>query len=287
MKKTLLTAIVLLATGTIASAQTIAKSNLKWTIGNYWVNVNTNFDTTSISRSGTGQSWDFTAVTGTADTVKVAASASFDVATSSPLTSAAEFKSSASSYSYASLGGFPADNPSSLDIGLPHTYNNTFTSSGTAVGGLASFTLNGSVPASGSVTIAYGTFNCILVREKVTGALAQTNLYWETEEHGRVAVFSGGKIGVMQKTNFSVSSVNTVTASVLNVYPNPATSTLNVSTGSEKGSVKIFNALGSLVKSVDHKGGLLTLDVSGFSKGLYVVQLTTSKGVVTERAVVE
>jgi hypothetical protein len=286
MKKHLLFAVALIGITTL-NAQTITKENLKWDVGNFWINLNNSFDTTSISTVGTGQVWDFSTITtGQDDTVNVTESTTYDVNAGSDNTIFTEYNTSTSSYSYATIGGVTIDDPSALDIGLPHSYNNNYSSAST-VGGFFPVTLNGSVPASGAVKLKSGTFNCILVMEKFSGAVSQTNLYWETVEHGRVAIFSQGKIGVMQSTNLTVSAVKIESNTAFSIFPNPASSSLTIKSGTTNATVTVLNTLGVVVNEFNHNGGQVTIDVSSLSKGLYFIHLQSSTGFKTRSMVVE
>ena len=71
------------------------------------------------------------------------------------------------------------------------------------------------------------------------------------------------------------------------IAPNPATTALNVSAKSEIQSVTIYDVNGRLVQSVAVNGASASLNVSGMNHGLYLVSVTTNKGVYTKRVIVE
>ena len=71
------------------------------------------------------------------------------------------------------------------------------------------------------------------------------------------------------------------------IAPNPATTVLNVSAKSEIQTVTILNLNGRLVQSVTVNGVAASLNVSGMNHGLYLVSVTTNKGVYTKRVIVE
>ena len=288
MKKHLLLGLSVFAFGVI-NAQTINKEELKWTIGNQWI---MNVDAVSTGSldlaAGTGKTWDFTGYLGASgkDTIKVQSSTVGDVKIYSNILTQIDYKSLTSDYSGAAVIGIPLTSPSTLTMGLPHTYNKTWNSSGSALGGLYNLFLAGTVPCSGTIKVPWGTFNCLLVKEVTTGNLPGTVYHWETVEHGRVASFNGSKLLVMQSTNFTVG-VNKVNSNTsFNVFPNPTNSLLNI-TSENGGAVKIFNALGNVVKQFNHNGGNVRLDVSNLSNGMYFVQLTSDKGVVTKSIIVK
>lgn len=62
----------------------------------------------------------------------------------------------------------------------------------------------------------------------------------------------------------------------LNVYPNPATEVINISTSDEVQRVEIFNMQGQLVKV--ETGDVNTVSVKELANGVYTIKLTTSNG---------
>jgi hypothetical protein len=62
---------------------------------------------------------------------------------------------------------------------------------------------------------------------------------------------------------------------------------LNVSAKSEIQTVTIMDINGRLVQSVAVNGVAASLNVSGMNNGLYLVSVTTNKGVFTKRVIVE
>jgi hypothetical protein len=288
MKKLLLFAAVI-AGSTAVNAQTITKDDLKWTIGNTWpakVNI-VDINTLDIT-SGTGKAWDLSSyTTGSDDTIKVIASTISDLRISSTLTGDIDYKSLPSNFSLGGILGSSTTDQSSGHMGLPHTQGGSWNSSAA----LGPFAINiaGTVISSGTVTIPWGTYNAVLVKEAISGAANQTTYFWETLEHGRVAAFAEekGKLLVMQSTNFTVG-VEDVKSSAngLSIYPNPANSVINI-VASNSGTIKVFNTLRTTIKELAYNGSSISIDVSGLSKGLYFVQLTSKEGVSTQSVVVE
>lgn len=62
----------------------------------------------------------------------------------------------------------------------------------------------------------------------------------------------------------------------LNVYPNPATEVINISTADEVQRVEIFNMQGQLVKV--ETGDVNSVSVKELANGVYTIKLTTSNG---------
>jgi endonuclease I len=68
-------------------------------------------------------------------------------------------------------------------------------------------------------------------------------------------------------------------AVLVDVWPNPATSTVNIK-GENLNAVYIYNAMGQLILSVDMQGvdGQSVIDVSNFNSGIYFMNVITGNG---------
>jgi hypothetical protein len=95
----------------------------------------------------------------------------------------------------------------------------------------------------------------------------------------------GGICGPLGIKNVAVSSDNNVT-----VYPNPASTALNVKLGSvtTKASVEIYNAIGQMViPSQEISDNSAEINVSSLSKGVYIVRVSNGKEVSNTKLVIE
>ncbi|MES2617529.1 MAG: T9SS type A sorting domain-containing protein [Bacteroidota bacterium] len=85
-------------------------------------------------------------------------------------------------------------------------------------------------------------------------------------------------------SNVVTVNVNALTATVVNVYPNPATDVLNVDLSSLNGTeftVSITDINGKLVKqmnSSDLFSGIVSIDLNAFEAGMYVISTITNEG---------
>ena len=72
------------------------------------------------------------------------------------------------------------------------------------------------------------------------------------------------------------------------VYPNPTSTFINIqlSSRSSKGSLAISNLMGEVVLKSELNNRLTKLDVSGFSKGIYFVQITTNQNEKTNKKII-
>ena len=288
MKKLLLFGLVVAGFGAV-KAQSITAEDLRWEIGNQW-NAKVNIvDMSSIDfTAGTGKTWDFSSYTaGSDDTIKVVASTAVDVKISSNLTGDNDYKKLTDNFSLGVISGVKADDVTVSQIGLPHSVGGTWNTTATALFGAVTVNTTGSVLSSGTITIPYGTFNAILVQETFTGSVNQTNYYWETAEHGRVAVYSKGKLLVVQSTNHTVSTRNIEGSNGLSVFPNPATTIITVQSDATNAVVKVIDAVGSVAKEVAFTGGSQQINVTDLSAGTYVVQVISATGIETSTVVVK
>ena len=94
--------------------------------------------------------------------------------------------------------------------------------------------------------------------------------------------------GVAAFCSVYTSVENITSENEINIYPNPFTSQTTISFSSEQKNttIKIMDVLGNeILKQVQNYGRSVTLDMSGYAKGIYFVQITTSAGSVNENVV--
>jgi hypothetical protein len=73
----------------------------------------------------------------------------------------------------------------------------------------------------------------------------------------------------------------------LAIYPNPAYNTLNISSDSELKSVKLFSITGAEVGNVQVNTQYKFVNISQFSKGIYLVNIETENGTTRRKFVKE
>ena len=72
------------------------------------------------------------------------------------------------------------------------------------------------------------------------------------------------------------------------LYPNPADKAFKITlSGNEAGNYRIFNLLGSQVRSGFVKTGKTTVNISGLERGLYLVNITLGNRFATQKLIVE
>jgi hypothetical protein len=77
--------------------------------------------------------------------------------------------------------------------------------------------------------------------------------------------------------------INELTETWVTVFPNPASSVINVNSNSEIRKIELVNMLGALVLSQEMNVVNTSLDVSSFNKGLYFLRMHTADGVVVKK----
>jgi len=74
---------------------------------------------------------------------------------------------------------------------------------------------------------------------------------------------------------------------LVNIYPNPTTNSITITSGSPITRVEITNLMGQVVYiDVEDKAVSINLDISSYKQGAYIVRITTETGVATKRLIV-
>ena len=83
--------------------------------------------------------------------------------------------------------------------------------------------------------------------------------------------------------SFITSTGNQPSAESLRVYPNPATDMLNINSGVEITSAKLYNVSGQLVYESNGNSNEMRISTSEMPSGLYLLNLTTKEGSITRK----
>ncbi len=86
---------------------------------------------------------------------------------------------------------------------------------------------------------------------------------------------------------FSTTGIDEVLAESVKVYPVPAVDVLNLETPDAEGQYAIYNVAGMLLQRGNVCDNVTTIDVSGLSKGSYMLRYSTSQGVATKSFIVK
>ena len=63
----------------------------------------------------------------------------------------------------------------------------------------------------------------------------------------------------------------------VSIYPNPASDNLHV-TGLENATIRIYNLVGTEILTINNANGNYNVDISGISKGIYLVKVEQARG---------
>ncbi|MBN1820029.1 MAG: glycoside hydrolase family 9 protein [Prolixibacteraceae bacterium] len=100
-------------------------------------------------------------------------------------------------------------------------------------------------------------------------------------------ICSGGTTGIEPETNPENCTTTSISETKINkpqIFPNPATGTLNISFNSEKFNVRILDNLGQLLVEGSATGNI-SLNLSDFQPGNYFVIISNEKNIWTEQFV--
>jgi len=104
---------------------------------------------------------------------------------------------------------------------------------------------------------------------------------YPSAEHPLSLDSNGALIGASDK----VLSTNKHNAFKASVYPNPAQNMFTISTQESLKSIDVYNVLGKKVLS--QNGESKTVNISSLKSGIYIVKMTSNKGITSQRIVIE
>ncbi len=128
--------------------------------------------------------------------------------------------------------------------------------------------------------LIFGAASDVAVSRNLTGLIDELYMFNDT--------LSGNEIAFLKDTENLVAlsnttAVKTVKSEKFKLYPNPARSILHID--GDVAFANVYNATGRLVmQNKDTKNGL---NISNLTNGLYLMQITDSKGVVTSKTFVK
>lgn len=301
MKKLILSIFTFTSLAVSATGVEITASDLKLTAGNEWYMKVTggksidDFDTT-----GTSVSWDLTSFEASLvnDTLKAEAATISDngatVKISSNYVSETHYQVTGSDILmtaiYANNTDYPFGNGASS--GFAHSGTSIWNSATTIPSPFGNIpgSLSGKTVAEGTVTTSFGTFGALLVKEtfSVPGVYTETFYFWETKEYGRIAILRADDFMVMTQNNFNViTSSGNVSASNLEIFPNPATNNFTIKANALE-NVKVYDAIGNLVFNENsYTASSVIVDTSVLKAGVYFVQATSNGAISTSRVLVK
>ena len=82
--------------------------------------------------------------------------------------------------------------------------------------------------------------------------------------------------------NRGTTGINEITEGEVNVYPNPATTVINID-NAEGAQVSVFDINGRMITNVESASANQTIDASNFAKGMYIVRIANGNNVITKK----
>ena len=84
-----------------------------------------------------------------------------------------------------------------------------------------------------------------------------------------------------------VLSLNSIKAedNSITLYPNPATSDIKISSESRINSIEVFNSLGQKIYQENINAKEKIIDINSFSKGIYIIGVSTDKGYINKKLI--
>jgi hypothetical protein len=155
------------------------------------------------------------------------------------------------------------------------------------------------------------TTNGAVVTDNCSGSAPGVNYqnYMDYSDDKCMVMFTAGQKARMQavmatcprRLSLNTSTVCTIATALqptlsevnVNLYPNPTNGNLNVELSVLKAqdfTINITNALGQIVKTINQDnftGGLIPIDLSTNSKGMYFVSIITESGKITKRIILQ
>lgn len=108
-----------------------------------------------------------------------------------------------------------------------------------------------------------------------------------TNRAGTVSTDSTLSVVCWQSCSDCPANIDELNENGIVIAPNPATTSVNVSAKSEIQAVAIYDINGRMVQSIAVNGASTSVSVAGLNHGLYLVSVSTNKGLFTQRVIVE
>jgi hypothetical protein len=82
------------------------------------------------------------------------------------------------------------------------------------------------------------------------------------------------------------TGISTFPSENVAIYPNPVSDVLNVNL-SQKANIAVYNLIGSLVDERNAESGLISIPVSQWAKGTYIVRINSGNDSQTQKVIVK
>ena len=110
--------------------------------------------------------------------------------------------------------------------------------------------------------------------------------YWVKIVNGKCEITDSTKVKITEVC-VGISAIHSA-KSRIKIYPNPSSDFINLETEGEViSNVKVLSLSGQVLKNIEINSSFITLDLSDYSKGSYLIQVTRNEAIETYRIVVE
>jgi uncharacterized repeat protein (TIGR02543 family) len=116
---------------------------------------------------------------------------------------------------------------------------------------------------------------------KVRFSFNGTNM---TSEEGKSVVFNNIAISAIDKNVLSLET-STIENNRISIYPNPAKNRIYISSNTIIDEILVYNIFGKIVHKSSKSDNSLTIDISDYAKGIYVVRVFTDGNSQTKKIV--
>jgi hypothetical protein len=112
------------------------------------------------------------------------------------------------------------------------------------------------------------------------------DLWGNTYTYYVKAVYDEGESGPSNEVTVVIVGIDELERTA-NIYPNPATNMVNISSDVELKTVRVVNYTGQVVYTENAYSNRLSINISNLAKGVYVLQLETASGWSSQKLVIE
>lgn len=86
---------------------------------------------------------------------------------------------------------------------------------------------------------------------------------------------------------YTTGEIEELVGTPINIYPNPATNVLNVEVSSDVQQLSLINIAGQTVYTTEIESGKTSINLNGFKRGLYFVQVENKDGITTRKVMIQ
>jgi PKD repeat protein len=215
----------------------------------------------------------------------------------------------AGTYTWSFPGGSPASSTATnpvVSYSIAGTYTITLQASGTGTNSGTSTSTSTIVVKQVSGALSFTNASC----SSCSDGIASVNPSGGTSPYTYTWIPSGGNAAIATNlspgcysvmitdanfctttktlcVSFSTGLKTNINTGIVSIYPNPAKEEVSIESQEENFTARIFNGLGQQVQIVQSNTGKSTVDLSKYSKGVYIVEVQSSKNTTRRKLIKE